>query len=247
MSHAYYLDYQRHTFSGDELAIRPVAPSDAAAEPPLASTPVLYADVHRGRLTLRRQPASFSGEVAKSTYATGSADIEIKAGGSRTKLTHSYAQVGADGRSRENAKPQKTFWRGRVKDGSRGCYVGVLPDGTRLRWEPAGPKEDADVAKKAKTRAERMQPKLRCVRVDGHGASMEVLGEIMKSNDVVRMKDELQGQGGSPGVYVLLGFVSLYERARARNRRKAELEFEVGIPISLFPRCPKRTLSTVCP
>lgn len=240
MSYTYYLDYQRHTFRGDELAIRPIAFSDAAADPPPASTPVLFADVHRSRLTLRRQPTSTSSssdEVAKADYDSSDADIKIKAGGHRTKLAHSFVQVGADGRSCENAKPQKSFWRRRIQDGSRGCYAAELPDGTRVRWEPAGPKEeDPDVARQAgaKTRTERMRPKLRCVRVDEQGVSAEVLGEIMQTNDVLRMRDELQGQGGMLGVYVLLGFVSLYERARARNKRKAELEFEVRIRTCLF-------------
>lgn len=121
---------------------------------------------------------------------------------------------------RENLKPQKSFWRRGIQGGSRGYYVGVLPDGTRPWWGPAGPREDADVArKKAETRAERMQPKLRCVRVDERGGERGGAGrDREKSNDVARMRNELQGQGG------------------ARNRRKAELEFEVRNLISLLPK-----------
>ncbi|KAI0114665.1 hypothetical protein F4776DRAFT_325143 [Hypoxylon sp. NC0597] len=238
MYHTYYLDYQRHTFKADDLAIRPIAPSDAATEPPPASTPVLYADAHRGSLNLRRQPTNTdrngNDEIAVAKYPTSGADIEIKAGGNRVKLTHSFAQVDANGRSRENAKPERSFWRRRITDGSRGCYVGTLPGGTRLRWEPAGPKEDPDTVKKAKARAEKILPKLRCMLVDGRGVSTEVLGEMMMSNDVVRLArgGELVGERGMLGVYVLLGFISLYERARARNKRMAELEIEVRILIS---------------
>ncbi|OTA66110.1 hypothetical protein K449DRAFT_392033 [Hypoxylon sp. EC38] len=226
MYHTYYLDCQRHTFRADDLAIRPIAPSDAATDPPPASTPVLYADAHRGSLSLRRQPTD--GEVATAKYPTSSANIEIKAGGNHVKLAHSFVQVDTDGRSRGNEKPERSFWRRRITDGSRGCYVGTLPEGMRLRWEPAGPKEDPDTVKKPVMRAEKMLPKLRCMLVDGRGMSMEVLGEMMMSNDVVRLArgGELAGERGMLGIYVLLGFISLYERARARDKRKAELSIE---------------------
>ncbi|KAI1409231.1 hypothetical protein F5Y13DRAFT_203637 [Hypoxylon sp. FL1857] len=230
MSHTYYLDYQRHTFRADDLSVRPIAPSDAAAEPPPASAAVLHVDAHRGHLSLRRPSTSNNNAaIATAKYPTSSADIEIAAAGNRVTLTHSFVKVDASGRSHENSKPERSFWRRRITDGSRGCYVGTLPDGTRLRWEPAAPKEDPDTVKKVKTRAEKMLPKLRCMLVDGRGTSLEVLGEMMRSNDVVRLArgGGLAGEGGMLGVYVLLGFVSLYERARARNKRKAELELEV--------------------
>ncbi|KAI2635898.1 hypothetical protein GGS26DRAFT_550782 [Hypomontagnella submonticulosa] len=230
MPYTYHLDTQRHTFKADDLAIRPVPLPDATTNPPPASTPVLYASVHQSRLTLRRQQL-IGVDIASAKFPTKSAKMEIKVAGNRTELTHSFVQVDADGRSTENAKPARSRWRKRILDASRGCYVGVLPDGTVLRWEAAGPKEDPDVAKKYKTRAEKMQPKLRCMLVDGRGASVELLGEMMKSNDVVRLMrgGELQGDSGMLGVYVLLGFLSLYERARTRNKRRAETEWEVSI------------------
>ncbi|KAL7622810.1 hypothetical protein AAE478_006489 [Parahypoxylon ruwenzoriense] len=223
MDHTYYLDFQRHTFRPDELAIRPFTPSNAAADHPPQSAPVLFANVRAGRLGLRRQPATTGDQIATAKYPASSAVMEIRNANHRTELTHSYVQVDAYGRSRQNASPERSFWRRRIKDGSRGCYVCTMPDGTSLRWEPAaGPNQGPDAAKKT-------LPKLRCVLVDGQGASAEVLGEMMASNDVVKLMrgGELVGERGILGIYVLLGFISLYERARARNKRKAELEFEV--------------------
>ncbi|KAI1385456.1 uncharacterized protein F4822DRAFT_432309 [Hypoxylon trugodes] len=228
MAYTYHLDVQRHTFRADELSIRPVAPADATGSYSLELTPILYADIHKGRLALRHQQTDTGSEIAAAKFPTSSAEMEIKLAGHRTKLKHSFVQVDAYGRSYEKVKPERSFWRNRIKDGSRGCYVGVLPDGARIRWEPAGPKDDMDSVKKSKGQT-KMRPKLRCMLVDKRGASVELLGEMMQSNDVMRLMrgGELQGEGGMLGVYVLLGFVSLFERARARNKKRAELELEV--------------------
>ncbi|KAI2616867.1 hypothetical protein GGR54DRAFT_649281 [Hypoxylon sp. NC1633] len=258
MSQTYHLDFERHVFHADALAIRPIAPENATSPAPAPAGPlVLYADVHRGHLVFQRQPIPVpkSERIAKATYPADAADIHIAvaAAGPSVKLTHSHvlfdnasAAAGAGAgaappelqRTRENPRPKRSFWRRRVKDGSRGCYVATLPDGPRVRREPAGPaEEDADAGAVAQAKAEagvmnraaNLRPKMRCVLVDALGLSTEVLGEMMRSNDVVRLArgGGLLGAEGVLGVYVLLGFVSLYERARARNRRRAELEVEV--------------------
>lgn len=237
---AYKLDIERHTFRGDELVIRPIA--DPAANglapfqpPPPTSAPILSGTLHSGHLELRRGPTAESPLLVTAQYPTSSAKITFKTGHGRVKLAHSYVQVDAWGRTSENAKPKKGFWSGRVKDGSRGCYVGFLPDGTKLRWEAAGPRGDVDAYRKAKRRhRDDAAVKLRCVVADPLGATVAVLGEMLASNDVVRLMPgaELLGRTGSMmGVYVLLGFVSLFERARARDKKKAETEFQVDFMI----------------
>lgn len=251
---AYKLDIERHTFKGDELAIRPIAdpaainrfapsqqkppqPQPTSAATAAAAAPILSGTLHTGRLELRRGPTAESPLLATARYPTSSPKITFETGAERVNLTHSYVHVDAWGRTSENAKPKKSFWTGRVKDGSRGCYIAVFPDGTKLRWEPAGPREDVDAYKKAGKKhhgGDMTAPKLRCVIADPLGATVLVLGEMLASNDVIRLMPgaELLSRSGSMmGVYVLLGFVSLFERARTRDKRKAETEFEVDFMI----------------
>ncbi|KAI2603212.1 uncharacterized protein GGS25DRAFT_526254 [Hypoxylon fragiforme] len=242
MSYTYHLDYNRHALRSDDLSIRPYPSSKLSSTPPA----VLHASVHHKHLTLRTakgqgQKKKKQTVVATAKYPADKPTIQITAaaaGRNVVTLNHSYAQFDARGHSRENPRPQRSFWRRRIKDGSRGCYVTTLGDGTRLRWEPAEEGDgdgDGDLGrnkkkKKMKSRADRMRPRMRCVLVDGRGVGVAVLGEMMPTNDVVRLagRGELAGEGGLLGVYVLLGFVSLYERARARDKKRAE-EYEMDL------------------
>ncbi|KAI1803098.1 hypothetical protein F4811DRAFT_526564 [Daldinia bambusicola] len=213
MYHAYYLDYrdyERNTFGADELVIRPIPLAVETIEPPPASTPAFYIDVSRESLGVRRQRDRDSPQIASAHYSTKSHEIELKVGEDRVKLTRSrHAQTDTGSQSHSTHK-----W----KSHSKWNYSVTLPDGMKLKWELVGQERHRESIEKDRTQVAKTQPRLRCVQ-EGSGA--KVLGEMMKSNDVVRLMtgdDDIHGEGGTLGLYVLLGFVSLYERARARDR-----------------------------
>ncbi|KAI1478914.1 hypothetical protein F4774DRAFT_410311 [Daldinia eschscholtzii] len=227
MYRTYYLDYrdyERNTFGADELVIRPIPVSVETIEPPPASTPVFYVDVYREKLDIRRQRDRGSHQIASAYYHAKGGEIEIKVGENRTRLIHSHAQTGTEGQPHH-----AHMWNGH----SRRIHTATLPDGTKLVWEPVGHEGHRESVEKSRIQADKVQPRLRCVQE----GSTRVLGEMMKSNDVVRLMtdDDFSGEGATLGLYVLLGFVSLYERARARDRslRKPRFFRRKKLPPSL--------------
>ncbi|KAI1469321.1 uncharacterized protein F4812DRAFT_422693 [Daldinia caldariorum] len=213
MYRAYYLDYrdyERNTFGADELVIRPIPLAVETIEPPPASTPAFHVDVSRESLGVRRQRDRDSLQIASAHYSTKGHGIELKVGEESIKLTRSqHAQTDAGNQSHSTHK-----W----KSHSKWNYSATLPDGLKLKWELVGQEHHRESIEKNRTQAAKTQPRLRCVQ-EGSGA--KVLGEMMKSNDVVRLMtgdDDIHGERATLGLCVLLGFVSLYERARASDR-----------------------------
>jgi hypothetical protein len=224
----YSLTRQHHILSADRLDVRERG----------ANTPLLSAEIHG--TWLRVQQASGT----KKTVAHVDFPKHLKPticmleDSATIGLDEAFVRVDLPTWQTRDASPAETYhYSGRVA---------VLPDGSRVRWEPMSSSVSSQAStlssagrRQHQKHAAATTTAIRCVEVGPNGQTLHRLAYMPHSEHPdcyeISLLDSLNVQSGL-GAYVLFGFIGLRERARKyKSRSDAALnEKEMGANVNVL-------------
>lgn len=215
----YSLTRTHHILSADRLDVRERG----------SPTPVLGAEIHGGWLRVQ-QAGGARRAVAHAEFPRHGAapTVSVMAdGAAATPLDEALVRVDAASRQTRNAQTGETF--------HFAARAAVLPDRRRLRWEPTSSTTTTSSSSSSKSSSSQGSVSsassalgMRCVEIGPDGETIARLAYMAPHQHADRydigLRGDLDAEEGL-GVYVLLGFIALRERARkAKSGSRHEVD-----------------------